>query len=116
MRGSITGMVRAAILDDYQNVAMEMADWSAIEKDVAIKVFNKPFANQDEVIKALQGFTIVVGRRERTAFPRKLVESWPDLKLLITTAARNSSFDVKACSERGGTGCCNGPFGSPRTG
>ena len=116
MRGSITGMVRAAILDDYQNVAMEMADWSAIEKDVAIKVFNKPFANQDEVIKALQGFTIVVGMRERTAFPRKVVESLPDLKLLITTGARNNSFDVKACAERGVTVCGTGSFGSPTTG
>jgi phosphoglycerate dehydrogenase-like enzyme len=109
-------MVRAAILDDYQNVAMEMADWSAIEKDVAIKVFNKPFANQDEVIKALQGFTIVVGMRERTAFPRKVVESLPDLKLLITTGARNNSFDVKACAERGVTVCGTGSFGSPTTG
>jgi len=109
-------MVRAAILDDYQSVAMEMADWSAIAKDVAIKVFNKPFANEDEVIKALQGFTIVVGMRERTAFPRKVVESLPDLKLLITTGARNNSFDVKACAERGVTVCGTGSFGSPTTG
>ena len=49
-------MVRAAILDDYQNVALKFADWSPIAKDVEIKVFNKPFAGQDEAIKALQGF------------------------------------------------------------
>ena len=94
-------MVRAAILDDYQNVAMAFADWSRVAKDVEIKVFDKPFASQDEAIKALQGFAIIVGMRERTPFPRKVVEALPDLLLLITTGARNNSFDVKACNERG---------------
>lgn len=109
-------MVRAAILDDYQNVAMSMADWSAIVKDVEIKVFNKPFGSQDETIRALQGFAIVVGMRERTPFPRKVIEALPDLKLLITTGARNNSFDVKACAERGITVCGTGAVGSPTTG
>ena len=109
-------MVRAAILDDYQNVAMHFADWSSIAKDVEIKVFNKPFASQDEAIKALQGFAVVVGMRERTAFPRKVIEALPDLKLLITTGARNNSFDVKACAERGVTVCGTGATGSPTTG
>ena len=53
-------MVKAAILDDYQNVAMDFADWSPIAKDVDITVFNQPFASQDEAVKALQGFAIVV--------------------------------------------------------
>jgi D-3-phosphoglycerate dehydrogenase len=109
-------MVRGAILDDYQNVAMGFADWSPIAKDVEIKVFNKPFKSQDEAIKALQGFAIVVGMRERTPFPRKVVEALPDLKLLITTGARNNSFDVKACAERGITVCGTGAVGSPTTG
>ena len=109
-------MVRAAILDDYQNVAMGLADWSPIAKDVEIKVFNKPFGSQDEAIKALQGFAVVVGMRERTPFPRKVIEALPDLKLLITTGARNNSFDVKACSERGVTVCGTGGVGSPTTG
>jgi D-3-phosphoglycerate dehydrogenase len=109
-------MVRAAILDDYQNVAMGLADWSPVAKDVEIKVFNKPFGSQDEAIKALQGFTVVVGMRERTPFPRKVIEALPDLKLLITTGARNNSFDVKACSERGVTVCGTGAVGSPTTG
>jgi phosphoglycerate dehydrogenase-like enzyme len=109
-------MVRAAILDDYQNVAMGFADWSPIAKDVEIKVFNKPFASQDEAIKALQGFAIVVGMRERTPFPRKMIEALPGLKLLITTGARNNSFDVKACAERGIAVCGTGSVGSPTTG
>jgi D-3-phosphoglycerate dehydrogenase len=109
-------MVRAAILDDYQNVAMGFADWSPIAKDVEIKVFNKPFGSQDEAIKALQGFAVVVGMRERTPFPRKVIEALPDLKLLITTGARNNSFDVKACAERDVTVCGTGAVGSPTTG
>src|SRR5690349_3115491 len=109
-------MVRAAILDDYQNVAMGFADWSPIAKDVEIKVFNQPFGSQDEAIKALQGFAVVVGMRERTPFPRKVIEALPDLKLLITTGARNNSFDVKACADRGVTVCGTGAAGSPTTG
>jgi D-3-phosphoglycerate dehydrogenase len=109
-------MVRAAILDDYQNVAMGFADWSQIAKDVEIKIFNKPFGSQDEAIKALQGFAVVVGMRERTPFSRKVVEALPDLKLLITTGARNNSFDIKACAERGITVCGTGAVGSPTTG
>jgi D-3-phosphoglycerate dehydrogenase len=109
-------MVRAAVLDDYQNVALTFADWSPITRDVEVKVFDKPFANQAEVIKALQGFAIIVGMRERTPFPHKVIEALPDLKLLITTGARNNSFDVKACSERGITVCGTGVVGSPTTG
>ena len=109
-------MVRAAILDDYQNVAMGLAGWSPIAKDVEVKVFNKPFAGQDEAIKALQGFAIIIGMRERTPFPRKMIEALPDLKLLITTGARNNSFDIKACAERGITVCGTGSVGSPTTG
>jgi phosphoglycerate dehydrogenase-like enzyme len=109
-------MVRAAILDDYQNVAMKFADWSAINKDVEIKVFNAPLGGPDAVIKTLQGFAIVVGMRERTPFPRKVIEALPDLKLLITTGARNNSFDVKVCAERGVTVCGTGAAGSPTTG
>ena len=109
-------MVQAAILDDYQNVAMSFADWSPIARDVEIKVFNKPFGSHDEAIKALQGFAVVVGMRERTPFPRRVIEALPDLKLLITTGARNNSFDVKVCAERGVTVCGTGAAGSPTTG
>jgi phosphoglycerate dehydrogenase-like enzyme len=109
-------MVRAAILDDYQNVALKLADWSPINKDVELKVFDKPFASQDEAIKALQGFAVVVGMRERTPFPRRTIEALPDLKLLITTGAKNNSFDVKAAAERGVVVCGTGTAGNPTAG
>jgi phosphoglycerate dehydrogenase-like enzyme len=109
-------MLKAAILDDYQNVALKFADWSAILKDVEITVFNTPFASQAEAMHALQGFAIVVGMRERTPFPRKVIEALPELKLLVTTGARNNAFDMKAASERGVTVCGTGAVGSPTTG
>lgn len=109
-------MLKAAILDDYQKVAMKFADWSPIAKDVEIKVFDKPFASEAEAIKALQGFAIVAGMRERTPFPRKVIEALPDLKLLITTGAKNNSFDLKAAAERGVTVCGTGSVGNPTTG
>ena len=109
-------MVRAAILDDYQNVALKLADWSSITKDVEVKVFTAPIGDDDAVIKTLQGFAIVNMMRERTPFNRKVIEGLPELKLLITTGARNDSIDLKACAERGITVCGTGAVGNPTTG
>ena len=64
--------LRCAILDDYQNVALSMADWSKVANDIDIQVFNKPLGSADAVVAALQGFGIVCAMRERPAFPRTL--------------------------------------------
>jgi D-3-phosphoglycerate dehydrogenase len=109
-------MLRAAILDDYQNCALTLADWSGIAKEVEVKVFTAPIGDDDAVIKALQGFAVVNMMRERTPFNRKVIEGLPELKLLITTGARNASIDLKACAERGITVCGTGGFGNPTTG
>jgi D-3-phosphoglycerate dehydrogenase len=109
-------MVRAAILDDYQNVALKFADWSPITKEVDVKVFNDPIGGPEAVIKALQGFAVIVMMRERTPFPRQVIEGLPDLKLLITTGARNNSIDLKAAAERGVTVCGTGGAGNPTAG
>jgi phosphoglycerate dehydrogenase-like enzyme len=108
--------LRCAILDDYQNVVLKVADWSKVKGDLDIKVFNEHLGSQDNVIKALQGFQIVCAMRERTAFPRAVIEKLPDLKLLITTGARNASFDVAAAKEKGVTVCGTGSIGSPTSG
>jgi phosphoglycerate dehydrogenase-like enzyme len=92
---------RCAVLDDYQNVALSMADWSAVTGDVDVTVFNTPLGDSEAVAKALQGFDIVCIMRERTPFPRALIEQLPDLKLLVTTGLRNASIDVAAAKERG---------------
>ncbi len=108
--------VRCAILDDYQNVVLKVADWSKVKGDVEFKVFNQHLGGPDKVIAALQGFQIVVAMRERTGFPKQVIEALPDLKLLITTGMRNASIDTEAAKARGVTVCGTGSFGSPTSG
>jgi phosphoglycerate dehydrogenase-like enzyme len=108
--------VRCAVLDDYQNVVLKIADWSKVKGDVEVKVFNQHLGGPEKVIAALKGFAIVVAMRERTGFPRKVLEALPDLKLLITTGMRNASIDTEAAKERGITVCGTGSFGSPTSG
>ena len=107
---------RCAILDDYQNVVLTVTDWSKVSGDLDIKVFNQHLGSQDNVIKALQGFDIVCAMRERTAFPRAVIEKLPDLKLLITTGLRNASIDVAAAKERGVVVCGTPSTGNPTSG
>jgi D-3-phosphoglycerate dehydrogenase len=107
---------RCAILDDYQNVALEAADWSKVAGDLDIEVFNEHLATPDKVIEALQGFQIVCAMRERTAFPRAVLEKLADLELLITTGLRNASIDVAAAKERGIRVCGTPSVGSPTAG
>lgn len=93
--------MKCAILDDYQNVALEMADWSSVADDVELVVFNEPLGDEDAVVSALAGFEIVCLMRERTPFPRGVIEKLPDLRLIVTTGPRNASIDVAAAAERG---------------
>ncbi|HEX3937056.1 MAG TPA: D-2-hydroxyacid dehydrogenase family protein [Xanthobacteraceae bacterium] len=108
--------VRCAILDDYQNVVLKVADWSKVKGDIDIKVFNEHLGGPDQVIKALQGFQIIVAMRERTGFPKAVIDALPNLKLLITTGMRNASIDTEAAKARGITVCGTGSFGSPTSG
>jgi D-3-phosphoglycerate dehydrogenase len=107
---------RCAVLDDYQNVALKFADWEQIAADVDVTVFNKPMSGPDEVHRALKDFHIVCMMRERTPFRRNTIEVLPDLKLIITTGARNASIDMTAAAERGILVCGTGSFGNPTTG
>ena len=107
---------RCAILDDYQNVALEAADWSKVAGDLDIKVFNEHLGGPDSVVEALQGFGIICAMRERTAFPRAVIEKLPDAKLLVTTGLRNASIDVAAAKERGVVVCGTPSAGNPTAG
>jgi phosphoglycerate dehydrogenase-like enzyme len=108
--------VRCAILDDYQNVALRLADWSKVKGEIEIKVFHEHLGGADKVIAALKGFSIIVAMRERTAFPKTVIDALPDLKLLITTGMRNASIDTEAAKARGVTVCGTGTFGNPTSG
>ena len=90
--------LRCAILDDYQNVAMSMADWSTISDKVEVNTFTQHFDNEDDLVNHIKDYEILVIMRERTAFPAEVLERLPKLKLLITTGTRNSSIDLNAAS------------------
>lgn len=104
---------RCAILDDYQNVASELGDFASLAGEVEFTVFNRPLGTVNEIAKALQGFSMVALTRERTAFPHALIEKLPDLKLVVTTGARNPALDVKAAKERGIVVCNTQTAGNP---
>ena len=91
--------LRCAILDDYFNVALTLADWSAISDRVDVTVFNHPFASEQAAASALSDFEIVCAMRERTAFPRPLIEALPKLKLVITSGMRNAAIDMEAMKD-----------------
>jgi len=98
-------MARVAILDDYQNVARRMADWASLPAGTDVVVFADHLKETGAVAARLADFDAVVAMRERTAFPRALLERLPRLKLLVTTGMRNASIDVGAAVERGITVC-----------
>jgi phosphoglycerate dehydrogenase-like enzyme len=106
-------MVRIAVLDDYQGIALSMGGWDRLPADATPEAFRDHLFDEDSLAKRLEPFEIVVAMRERTAFPRSLLERLPNLKLLITTGMRNASFDMPALKEKGVTVCGTGGIGSP---
>ena len=98
-------MSRVAVLDDYQNVALDMADWDALPNDVSVAVFNDHLHDEDDLVERLEQHDIVVAMRERTPFQRSLLERLPHLRLLVTTGMRNASIDVRAAADNGVTVC-----------
>ena len=107
-------MASIAILDDYQGVALAMADWSGLATEHRLQVFRHPLANQDETAAALAGFEIVCLMRERTPFPAQLFHRLPKLKLCVTTGLRNASIDVGAATAHGVI-VCGTPSGGHAT-
>jgi phosphoglycerate dehydrogenase-like enzyme len=91
--------LRCAILDDYLNLTLEMADWSKVGDRVDVTVFNEPFVSAEAAASALKDFEIICAMRERTPFPRALFAALPKLKLLITSGMRNAAIDMEAAKE-----------------
>jgi phosphoglycerate dehydrogenase-like enzyme len=94
-------MKRVAILDDYQGVATEYADWSVLDGRVELTSFTDHVDDEDELVARLEPFEIVVAMRERTPFPRSVIERLPKLELLVTTGPFNAAIDIQAAAERG---------------
>lgn len=98
-------MTKIAILDDYQSVALEMADWGSLLAGAKVEAFADHLEDESAIAQRLEDFDVVVAMRERTPFPRSLLERLPRLRLLVTTGLRNASIDVAAAVELGFTVC-----------
>jgi phosphoglycerate dehydrogenase-like enzyme len=101
-------MKRAAVLDDYQGVALDFADWSVLGGRVEVTTFADHVDDQAALIERLAPFEIVVAMRERTSFPREVLAALPNLELLVTTGGRNAVIDEQACADLGVTVCGTG--------
>jgi phosphoglycerate dehydrogenase-like enzyme len=104
-------MAAIAILDDYQNVALKMADWSRLQQGNRVVVFNQRLPDVDACARALADFDVIGIMRERTPFQRALFERLPKLRLLITTGKRNASIDLAAAKDHNVTVCGTGGGG-----
>jgi phosphoglycerate dehydrogenase-like enzyme len=93
--------MKVAIIDDYQNVALAMADWSSIARRAEITVFNDHVADPDAAVKRLLPFDVICVMRERTPLAREVIERLPQLRLIASTGSRNASIDMVAAGERG---------------
>src|SRR6202451_2085413 len=91
--------LRCAILDDYLDLTLQLADWPKIKDRVDITVFKEPFASPEAAAGALKDFEIICAMRERTPFPRALFAALPRLKLLITSGMRNAAIDLEAAKD-----------------
>lgn len=105
--------MRCVILDDYQNVALALADWSPVKAALDITVIDRPLAGPAEAIAALKDAEIVCLMRERTPMPKAVIDALPKLKLIVTTGAHNASVDLAAAAARrivvSGTGGVGAP-------
>jgi D-3-phosphoglycerate dehydrogenase len=93
--------LRCAILDDYFNLALEIADWPKLSDRIDVTVFSHPFASEQAAASALADFEIICAMRERTAFPESLFDKLPKLKLLLTSGMRNAAIDIEAAKAKG---------------
>ena len=104
-------LIKIAVLDDYQCVALSAADWSALVGRAEWIVFEDHLAEVDALAERLASFDVICAMRERTPFQRPLLERLPNLRLIVSTAMRNASIDLLAARELGITVCGTGYTG-----
>ena len=105
-------MTKIAVLDDWQGVARDCADWSALETRAEVTFFREAFDSEDAAAQSLAPFDIILSLRERTAFPASLVQRLPNLRMFSLTGARAGSIDSKLMMERDVTVCVTASGGS----
>lgn len=97
--------VRVAVLDDYQGVALQFADWTSLPDGVSVTAFSDHLAEEADVVQRLRGHQVVVLMRERTPMPASVLQALPDLRLLVTTGMANAAVDLSAAARLGVTVC-----------
>jgi phosphoglycerate dehydrogenase-like enzyme len=100
--------LRVAVLDDWQGVARQSADWAVLGQRAQLTFFETPFAGPEALAEALAGFDILIAMRERSAFPAALIERLPRLRMIALTGARTWTLDIDACSKQGVVVCNTG--------
>jgi phosphoglycerate dehydrogenase-like enzyme len=105
-------MTKIAVLDDWQGIARQSADWSKLEARAEVVFFDEAFADEDAAAEGLAEFDMLLSMRERTPMPRSLILRLPKLAMLGITGAANASLDVAACTERGIPVCNTIGYGS----
>src|SRR5258706_12139248 len=93
--------VKIAVLDDYQNIALQMADWSSIPGNPEIKMFNTHISGEEALVERLFPFDVVCIMRERTQMSATLLDRLPNLKLIASTGLRNAAIDLETAKRRG---------------
>jgi phosphoglycerate dehydrogenase-like enzyme len=93
--------MQIAILDDYQDIALKIVDWSSLDGRAGVIAFHDHLADEEAVVERLQPFEIVCVMRERTPLTRSILARLPKLRLIASTGLQNASIDVAAASERG---------------
>lgn len=105
--------MRICVLDDWERAAEGLVDWSPVRERAELVIRHERFETDDAIVAGLRGFDAIVVMRERTRFPREVIERLPDLRLIVTTAPRNAAIDVRACTEHGITVCHTTGGGTP---
>ncbi|CAN7262350.1 hypothetical protein LJR289_001109 [Pseudoduganella sp. LjRoot289] len=105
--------VNVAILDDYQGVALSLADWSAVQSRAKVTAFHDHLADEDAVAERLAPFDVICVMRERTPMTAALLARLPRLKFIVSTGPRNASIDVAAGEKHGIAIAHTGHFPAP---
>ncbi len=98
---TVETLAKVALLDDYQNVAVQYADWSVLEGRAEVTVYNDHVADREALVSRLAPYDVVAVMRERTPLTQEIIERLPKLKLIASTGPRNASLDLNAARERG---------------
>ncbi len=93
--------MQVAILDDYQDVALRLADWSRVRNNAEITVFNDHIVDPSALVERLRPFDVICVMRERTPLTREILQELPTLKLIASTGPANASIDTKAAAALG---------------